>query len=65
MCAVNYGEDTHLRSWTLVVTMCLSPLQRDFIMQTGDPTGTGRGGESVYRSVIFITTVDFCFKPIN
>lgn len=25
--------------------------QRDFIMQAGDPTGTGRGGESIYRSV--------------
>lgn len=24
--------------------------QRDFIAQTGDPTGTGRGGESIYRS---------------
>nr|XP_061806850.1 peptidyl-prolyl cis-trans isomerase-like 4 [Nerophis lumbriciformis] len=23
-------------------------VQRDFIIQTGDPTGTGRGGESVY-----------------
>ncbi|KAJ8008969.1 hypothetical protein DPEC_G00083940 [Dallia pectoralis] len=23
-------------------------VQRDFIVQTGDPTGTGRGGESVY-----------------
>ncbi|XP_076872521.1 peptidyl-prolyl cis-trans isomerase-like 4 [Brachyhypopomus gauderio] len=23
-------------------------VQRDFIMQTGDPTGTGRGGESVF-----------------
>ncbi|XP_037541622.1 peptidyl-prolyl cis-trans isomerase-like 4 [Nematolebias whitei] len=23
-------------------------VQRDFILQTGDPTGTGRGGESVY-----------------
>lgn len=25
-------------------------------MQTGDPTGTGRGGESVYRSAICIIT---------
>lgn len=33
-------------------TVCLCHLQRDFILQTGDPTGTGRGGESVYRSVI-------------
>lgn len=41
--------------------MFLSPLQRDFIVQTGDPTGTGRGGESVYRSVITITTVDVLF----
>ncbi|XP_077409289.1 peptidyl-prolyl cis-trans isomerase-like 4 isoform X1 [Vanacampus margaritifer] len=23
-------------------------IQRDFIIQTGDPTGTGRGGESIY-----------------
>ena len=23
-------------------------VQRDFIAQTGDPTGTGRGGDSVY-----------------
>lgn len=28
----------------------LAPLQRDFIIQTGDPTGTGRGGESVFWS---------------
>uniref|UniRef100_A0A3P8WEB6 Peptidyl-prolyl cis-trans isomerase n=1 Tax=Cynoglossus semilaevis TaxID=244447 RepID=A0A3P8WEB6_CYNSE len=26
-------------------------VQRDFIVQTGDPTGTGRGGESVYRKL--------------
>ncbi|CAB1413830.1 unnamed protein product [Pleuronectes platessa] len=26
-------------------------VQRDFIVQTGDPTGTGRGGESVYSKV--------------
>lgn len=26
--------------------------QRDFIIQTGDPTGTGRGGDSVFWSVI-------------
>uniref|UniRef100_A0A3Q4BII9 Peptidyl-prolyl cis-trans isomerase n=1 Tax=Mola mola TaxID=94237 RepID=A0A3Q4BII9_MOLML len=26
-------------------------VQRDFIMQTGDPTGTGRGGESVYSKL--------------
>lgn len=49
------------------VTKCLSPLQRDFIVQTGDPTGTGRGGESVYRWVIFITAVftslvEYCDK---
>uniref|UniRef100_A0A3Q1EIF8 Peptidyl-prolyl cis-trans isomerase n=1 Tax=Acanthochromis polyacanthus TaxID=80966 RepID=A0A3Q1EIF8_9TELE len=30
---------------------CLPPVQRDFIMQTGDPTGTGRGGESVYSKL--------------
>lgn len=29
--------------------VCFS--QRDFIIQTGDPTGTGRGGESVFWSV--------------
>ena len=40
----------------LHVTMCLPPPQRDFIVQTGDPTGTGRGGESVYRSVISMPT---------
>lgn len=28
------------------------PFQRDFIVQTGDPSGTGRGGESIYRSVV-------------
>ncbi len=28
-------------------------------MQTGDPTGTGRGGESVYRSFIFIMLLTF------
>ncbi|KAJ6222484.1 hypothetical protein RDWZM_001029 [Blomia tropicalis] len=26
-------------------------VQRDFIAQTGDPTGTGRGGESVYSRI--------------
>ncbi|KAM6992677.1 peptidyl-prolyl cis-trans isomerase-like 4 [Tautogolabrus adspersus] len=26
-------------------------VQRDFIVQTGDPTGTGRGGESVYSKL--------------
>ncbi|CAN9507574.1 unnamed protein product [Ophioblennius macclurei] len=26
-------------------------VQRDFIFQTGDPTGTGRGGESVYSKL--------------
>ncbi|KAK7907552.1 hypothetical protein WMY93_016164 [Mugilogobius chulae] len=26
-------------------------VQRDFIIQTGDPTGTGRGGESVYSKL--------------
>ncbi|KAM8846861.1 peptidyl-prolyl cis-trans isomerase-like 4 [Synchiropus picturatus] len=26
-------------------------VQRDFIMQTGDPTGTGRGGESIYSKL--------------
>uniref|UniRef100_A0A3B4FWA2 Peptidyl-prolyl cis-trans isomerase n=2 Tax=Haplochromini TaxID=319058 RepID=A0A3B4FWA2_9CICH len=26
-------------------------VQRDFIMQAGDPTGTGRGGESVYSKL--------------
>lgn len=35
-------------------------------MQTGDPTGTGRGGESVYRSVIITSflclLVVFIFK---
>ena len=49
------------------VTMSVSPPQRDFIVQTGDPTGTGRGGESVYRSVICLITVlqfvcYFCFS---
>lgn len=33
-------------------------------MQTGDPTGTGRGGESVYRSVVFIAAVDNFFTPL-
>ena len=23
-------------------------VQKDFIVQTGDPTGTGKGGESIY-----------------
>lgn len=32
------------------VTTCLSLFQRDFIVQSGDPSGTGRGGESVFRS---------------
>ncbi|KAM4633930.1 peptidyl-prolyl cis-trans isomerase-like 4 [Polymixia lowei] len=26
-------------------------VQRDFIVQTGDPTGTGRGGESIYSKL--------------
>ncbi|XP_028252382.1 peptidyl-prolyl cis-trans isomerase-like 4 [Parambassis ranga] len=26
-------------------------VQRDFILQTGDPTGTGRGGESIYSKL--------------
>ncbi|XP_034017573.1 peptidyl-prolyl cis-trans isomerase-like 4 [Thalassophryne amazonica] len=26
-------------------------VQRDFVVQTGDPTGTGRGGESVYSKL--------------
>ncbi|XP_062293033.1 peptidyl-prolyl cis-trans isomerase-like 4 [Scomber scombrus] len=26
-------------------------VQRDFIMQTGDPTGTGRGGESIFSKL--------------
>ncbi|KAM3861210.1 peptidyl-prolyl cis-trans isomerase-like 4 [Diretmus argenteus] len=26
-------------------------VQRDFIMQTGDPTGTGRGGDSIYSKL--------------
>ncbi|KAL6096335.1 ppil4 [Pungitius sinensis] len=26
-------------------------VQRDFIVQTGDPTGTGRGGESIYSKI--------------
>jgi cyclophilin family peptidyl-prolyl cis-trans isomerase len=26
-------------------------VQRDFIVQTGDPTGTGKGGSSVFGSV--------------
>lgn len=24
-------------------------VQKDFIVQTGDPTGTGKGGDSVYK----------------
>uniref|UniRef100_H3BA83 Peptidyl-prolyl cis-trans isomerase n=1 Tax=Latimeria chalumnae TaxID=7897 RepID=H3BA83_LATCH len=28
-------------------------VQRDFIIQTGDPTGTGRGGESVFFSKLY------------
>lgn len=38
------------------VTMCVCVCQRDFIMQTGDPSGTGRGGESIYRSVVCFLT---------
>lgn len=35
--------------WSLTDVACvLDSLQRDFIVQTGDPTGTGRGGESVF-----------------
>lgn len=29
-------------------------VQRDFIAQTGDPTGTGTGGESVFRYVVVL-----------
>ena len=26
-------------------------VQKDFIIQTGDPTGTGKGGDSVFKCV--------------
>ncbi|KAG1928854.1 peptidyl-prolyl cis-trans isomerase-like [Pimephales promelas] len=38
----------HLTVGSNVVACVLDPVQRDFIVQTGDPTGTGRGGESVF-----------------
>ena len=26
-------------------------VQRNFVIQTGDPTGTGRGGESIFKHI--------------
>lgn len=28
-------------------------VEKDFLAQTGDPTGTGTGGDSIYKSVSF------------
>jgi cyclophilin family peptidyl-prolyl cis-trans isomerase len=34
-------------------------VQRDFIAQTGDPTGTGKGGDSIYGCVaVFAQAAD-------
>jgi len=32
---------------------------RDFMIQGGDPTGTGRGGESVYGGKVDIPNIDW------
>src|SRR5258708_2771515 len=41
----------HSRLWTQVVTYhCL----KDFMVQGGDPTGTGRGGTSIYGQKLYV-----------
>jgi peptidyl-prolyl cis-trans isomerase-like 4 len=37
-------------------------VQRNFIAQTGDPTGTGKGGESIW-GVLYGEQVRFCIAP--
>ncbi len=43
--------------------------QRNLVAQTGDPTGTGKGGESIFRSVIFLvslfSSLKLCFGLCN
>ena len=38
--------------WTLSLTYCL--LKKDFMVQGGDPTGTGKGGTSIYGQKLYV-----------
>jgi peptidyl-prolyl cis-trans isomerase-like 1 len=35
-------------------------LQKDFMVQGGDPTGTGRGGTSIYGQKLYVTRAVLC-----
>ena len=35
-------------------------VQKDFIIQSGDPTGTGKGGDSVFKCVAWQAVARLC-----
>ena len=50
LCAPAHGAPPPLRSRIKYFNNVLfHNVQRNFIVQTGDPTGTGRGGDSIYK----------------
>jgi len=50
--AVRHDESGHIRLIHLLYVLSLS---KDFMVQGGDPTGTGKGGTSIYGQKLYVT----------
>lgn len=50
--AVRHDES---RLFRLLLLLYLMSLSKDFMVQGGDPTGTGKGGTSMYGQKLYVT----------